>query len=133
MKRSNTKKGVTRWPADKWFSLCVRLAADNTCENCGGYATDCAHLYGRRRFTVRWSALNAIALCRGCHEKFGDEPFLWTDFIDAKWPGRREQLQVKMRGIGKNTPEIRAAISKHYNKEFRRMEATGERTFETWN
>ena len=127
------KAGVKIWPADKWFSLCVRLAADNTCENCYKPADDCAHIYSRGKFTVRWSKDNAIALCRTCHEAFGREPCEWTDFIDAKWPGRRDRLILKMQGIGKNTPEIRALISTHYNREYRRMEKTGDRTFETWN
>ena len=131
--RRGRKAGVKIWPADKWFSLCVRLAADNTCENCSGQATDCAHIYSRKKFTVRWSKDNAIALCRECHNSFGKEPCVWTDFIDAKWPGRRDRLILKMQGIGKNTPEIRAMISTHYNREFRKMEKTGIRTFETWN
>jgi len=76
---------------------------------------------------------NAIALCRECHNSFGKEPCVWTDFIDAKWPGRRDRLILKMQGIGKNTPEIRQMISTHYNREYRRMEKTGDRTFETWN
>ena len=124
---------VKRWPADQWFSKCVRLAANNQCENCGGEATDCAHIYGRRWFTVRWCKDNAIALCRRCHNKFTEEPCLWVDFIDANWPGRRERLQLKMQGIGKNSPEVRKMVSKHYNQEFRRMEKTGDRDFETWN
>ena len=124
---------VRRWPADDWFSKCVRLAADNRCESCGQEATDNAHIYGRRHFTVRWSKLNCVALCRRCHSSFTDEPCMWADFVDAKWPGRRELIQIKMQGIGKNSPEVRKMVCTHYNKEFRRMEKTGDRDFETWN
>lgn len=132
-KFSSTKKGVTRWPADDWFSKCVRLAAENRCESCGGEATDCAHIYGRAKFATRWCKDNAIALCRTCHNNYGAEPCMWTDFIDAKWPGRRDRLLMRLRKPGKNTPEIRVEVSKHYNQEFRRMEKTGDREFESWN
>lgn len=132
-KYSSMKAGVKRWPADKWFSLCVRHAANYQCESCGGEANENCHIYGRRKFSIRWAAMNCVALCHTCHNRFTGEPCEWTDFIDSRWPGRREQLLIKLRTPGKNTPEIRAAISKHYNKEFRRMEKTGSREFESWN
>ena len=130
---SNTKAGVKRWQADIWFSQCVRLAADNKCERCRGEASDCCHIYGRSKIVTRWSKDNAIALCRTCHNRFGTEPCEWTDFIDLRWPGRRDRLILKLRGYLKNTEDNRQLISTHYNKEFRRMEKDGTRDFESWN
>lgn len=129
---SNKKSGVVRFPADKWFSLCVRHRANYQCESCGGEASDCCHLFGRRKYATRWHPLNAIALCRTCHNNFGNEPLLWVDFIDQRWPGRRDELLRILRTRGRNTPEIRKAVAKHYNAELRRMESDGSREFSNW-
>lgn len=125
--------GIKRWAADKWFSLCVRHRADYTCESCGGGATDCAHIFGRADFTVRWCGLNAMALCRHCHDRYGQHPLLFAELVDAKWPDRRTMLQVKRRGKLKNNAENRKLISDHYRKEYRRMKEDGTREFESWN
>ena len=76
--------------------------------------------------------MNAIALCRMCHNNFGNEPLMWADFIDQRWPGRRDELLRILRTPGKNTPEIRKAVAKHFNAELRRMEADGSREFSNW-
>ena len=124
--------GIKRWAADDWFSKCVRLAADHQCEHCRREATDCAHIYGRRHAALRWDKDNALALCRSCHRYFEENPIDMAQFLDTKYPGRKERLLVKRRGKLKNTPETRKAISDHYREEYRRMEETGERTFRNW-
>jgi hypothetical protein len=133
MKRYSGKSGIKRWQADINFSLCIRLAADHICESCGGEAGDCAHIMGRRHFGSRWSVVNAIALCRKCHNKYTDEPSDWSDFIDGKFPGRRNKAKYKSQGYQKNNKETRLLVSGHYIKELRRMEKTGARDLKSWN
>ena len=125
--------GIKRWAADKWFSLCIRHKAEYTCESCGNGATDCAHIFGRADFTVRWCKLNALALCRHCHDRFGQHPLLFAELVDAKWPDRRTMLQVKRRGRLKNNAETRKLISDHYRKQYRAMQSGESDDFESWN
>lgn len=58
---------------------------------------------------------------------------MFVEWLDAKNPQTRELLMVKQRGILKNNAINRKLISDHYRKEYRRMTATGETTFESWN
>lgn len=125
--------GIKRYAADKWFSLCIREAADHTCESCGRGATDCAHIFGRADMSVRWCKDNALALCRHCHDYFGQHPLDFSELIDAKWPDRRTRIQVKRRGKLNNTPETRRLIGDHYRTEYRKMCETGCKEFESWN
>lgn len=126
--------GIKRWAADKWFSQCVRLRADHICEHCRmKEGTDCAHIVGRAVFATRWCGLNAVCLCRHCHDMFGSQPLLFTDWLNSVDPKRSDLLMVKQRGTLKNNESTRKLISDHYRKEFRRMESTGEKEFESWN
>ena len=125
--------GIKRWAADKWLSQCVRHAANHECEHCGREATDNAHIFGRADFSVRWCKLNCLALCRYCHDYYGQHPLDFAEFIDAKYPDRRTMLQVKRRGRIKNNAENRKLISDHYRKEYRRMLDENDKEFESWN
>lgn len=60
--------------ADRWFSLLVREAANNTCFACGAASQDCAHIISRVRYATRWHPQNAIPLCKTCHTHFGFNP-----------------------------------------------------------
>lgn len=65
------------YPADKWFSRCVRERSDWTCERCHTrytpptQALHCSHYIGRGNWAVRFDPLNAMALCHGCHQLMG--------------------------------------------------------------
>jgi len=126
--------GIKRWAADDWFSKCVRLCAGHICEHCQQReATDCAHIYGRRKAQTRWAKDNAVALCRYCHRTFEENPLMMADWIDTQYPGRRERLNVLLKGSLKNNKNTRDMISAHYRAEYRRMESTGDNDFESWN
>ena len=126
--------GIKRWEADKWFSECVREAAGHVCEHCRRReGTDCAHIYGRAKFSTRWCKDNAVCLCRNCHDTFGQHPLMFIDWIESTFPGRRDRLMVKVRGILKNNPANRKLISAHYRTEHRRMVSEKDANFESWN
>lgn len=126
--------GIKRTEADKWFSLCIRLAADHICEYCQTReAKECAHIYGRANHATRYAKDNALALCHHCHKKLTENPLDVWDFLDQRHPGRRDRLMVKRRGTLKNTAANRKLISAHYREEHHRMEATGSRDLESWN
>jgi hypothetical protein len=76
-------------PADKWFSLCVRERADNTCERCGKVyqvtrGLQCCHYESRRNYSIRFEPLNAFACCYGCHNLLDGSPLQFTQFYVAK-------------------------------------------------
>ncbi|HUW45084.1 MAG TPA: hypothetical protein VMW50_04730 [Dehalococcoidia bacterium] len=125
--------GIKRWAADDWFSKCIREAANNECQHCHKPATDCAHIYGRASFSTRWCKPNALALCRGCHDRFGQHPLLFTEWIASQWPERAALLAVKHSGRIKNNASTRKMISDHYRTEYRAMLDRGDNQFKSWN
>lgn len=126
--------GIKIWTADKWFSKCIRHAADYICQRCRQKdATDCAHIYTRRKIATRWCKDNALALCRGCHQHFEENPLDMADFIDALDSGRRERLRLLLRSYVKNNEQTRKIVSDHYRKEYNRMVAEDDNDFASWN
>lgn len=69
--------GIKITPADTAFSKCVKERADWKCERCGTQYQDgdrglhCSHGIGRGQWGVRFTGLNAIAACYGCHQLEG--------------------------------------------------------------
>ena len=63
----------------------------------------------------------------------GQHPLDFMDWIDCEWPGRKQMLQIKKRGILKNNASNRKLISDHYRKEFNRMVKEDDTSFEGWN
>lgn len=118
------KKMIKREACDKWFSDVVREKANYTCEHCKKTDSrmECAHIYGRRLKSVRWSLDNAVCLCHWCHRDFTENPLKFTDWLNQYFgEGHMEILREKQRGIFKATPEIKKEISKHYRDELKLM------------
>ena len=74
-----------------------------------------------------------VAMCRGCHDHTGQHPVDFIEWINLKWPGRKDRLMIKKRGILKNTAFNRKLISDHYRKEYHRMVKDNDNEFEGWN
>ena len=131
---NNTKPGVKKSRADIWFSKAVRLRDEHLCQACGALGTDCAHIVGRRVKVTRWSAFNALTLCRRCHNHFGEHPLDFIELIRLLYgPDRSDLLKVKKRGILKDNDENRKLVSDHYRLEYHRMNNTGNRDLESFN
>lgn len=89
-KRINKKK-----KADQLFSLYIR-GRDKACIRCATTEDlQCAHIITRGYHAVRWDEDNAIALCRSDHVFFTHRPLEWENFIDNRFPGRRDELRKK--------------------------------------
>lgn len=117
---------IKREACDKWFSDVVRKKANHVCESCGisGVTMDCAHIYGRRAKSVRWSLDNAVSLCRGCHRKFTENPIDFTHWLNEYLgEGHMELLNEKRNHLMKTTKTLRKEIATHYRLEFKKMEA----------
>ena len=124
--------------ADKWFSKCVREAADWSCEVCGTkYAENaqglhCSHFFGRRNYSVRFCSQglkgvnNAFSHCYSCHQKMGSNPYdfakwveneIGADFVEILIEKRNDISAGKM--IKKNLKEVAA----HYKLEYEKLKA----------
>lgn len=95
MTSSETKK------LDTLFSKKVRELG--YCERCGKteWLNTC-HIHSRRYRQIRWSWLNVLCLCAGCHRWSHDNPMEFADFVKTKRrPKELEELIIKKREIGK--------------------------------
>jgi hypothetical protein len=111
--------------ADKYFSLCIREAANHTCEWCGrtGIRMECSHVYSRRHRTIRWDAMNAVCKCNGCHKKWHESPLAAFAWFESEFgSGRVELLREKMRNRVKVSKMEEKEIAAHYRKELKKIE-----------
>lgn len=82
--------GIKRNTTDKLFSDIVRLKAQYICERClrdfkdQKWVFDVAHFITRGNKRTRWDAENVAALCRGCHDYFGKNPYQHNEFMKNK-------------------------------------------------
>lgn len=126
--------------ADKYFSLCVREAADNTCETCGKVGRmEASHVYSRRHRKIRWDKLNIMCQCNGCHRSWHESPlksFRW--FEETYGRGRVDLLLEKMQSKVKVSKLEEKEIGVHYREQLkildqRRAEGeAGKLDFESW-
>jgi hypothetical protein len=69
-------------------------------KGCGGWF-EWAHLKSRKHRTIKHDPLNYVCLCKHHHSFFTCHPDLWTDFIEAKYPGRWDRLNALLIEGGK--------------------------------
>jgi len=128
-------------PADKWFSMCVREAADNVCAVCGEKKdrTETSHIFGRRHRTVRWCKENALCKCHGCHRWWHERPTESGNWFREKYgAGIEEILYEKIHSRQKVPKTEEKEIAAHYRKEHKKLleiRATGKKgqlDFESW-
>lgn len=122
--------GIKRDSADKWFSDCVRMRANWTCECCAKefpegssrQALHCAHIEGRRKKRLRWEPLNAMALCAGCHRLYTENPLQFTSFVISKIGKQGHDILLELaREMFHTTMQLRKEIGAHYRKEYKKM------------
>lgn len=72
---------------DKVFSQLIRRRASWRCEKCGTYYPEgqrqglhCSHIFGRAKKSTRWSEINAVAHCHGCHAYLTANPVEFTEW-----------------------------------------------------
>ena len=120
---------MKRLPADKWFSLCVREAAAWVCQRCGkDYSHDaptqalhCAHVpFGRHKWSTRFHADNALALCMGCHRHVDtrDRDEGRRIQLGRLGESRYEALELLSNQPAKGIKQELRDIAQHYRKEY---------------
>jgi len=73
---------------DALWALKVKTRDGYVCQQCGGMASDAAHVYGRKNMRLRFDPLNGIALCRSCHRYFTDHNDEWYAWVEKWFPKR---------------------------------------------
>ena len=113
--------GVKREACDDWFSKSVRHRDQHRCQFCFAEGTDCAHIFGRAKKSVRWSMDNAVTLCRYHHRYFTANPVEFTDWLTKLYgQGHMDILREKANAILKTNKLLRKEISDHYRTEYRK-------------
>ena len=125
---------IKRDQADIWFSKAVR-ARDGGCLYCGSTETnECAHIYGRRNKSVRWSLDNAVTLCHYHHRMFTESPYEFIAWLESVYgAGPLEILREKSQAILKTNKQTRAQIAKHYRDQVRQHEQDPSIEFISYN
>lgn len=125
--------GIKTTAADKWFSKALRQAFP-ICEMCGWReSTQLCHIKGRRTNATRYAVDNALAGCFKCHQWMGENPLDFGTWLDSTHPGRRDRIDLKARGILKNTAENRKLVAAHYRSEYHLLMEDPGHTLESWN
>ena len=108
--------------------MAVRERADWTCEVCGkkyqqpAQNLHCSHFYSRRHRSIRWHPLNAFSHDFGCHQRLGENPAEFVDWVEKNRP---ESLAMRdlVNVITKVTKKDRKLIALHYKAEYEKMRA----------
>lgn len=84
-----------------------------TCQKCGWACTvvtysptgkvqagklQWCHIFSRQYHSVRWDPDNSLALCSGCHMWQHHNPTLATEWFEAKWPLRLNDITIRRNG-----------------------------------
>lgn len=122
--------GIKITSTDQWFSKCVRIRSEWTCERCkteyvdNTRGLDCSHFYGRAAKGTRYDPINAFAHCRGCHQWLSSNPDAFVEhyreiFGEVSLEKVREHHRDVLRGKAAHK-EIKE-IARHYKEQYERM------------
>lgn len=115
-------------PADRDFSLCIRIKAGK-CARCGKRGTEdrlgrpvvglqASHFHSRRKWTTRFDPVNVDVLCIGCHRYFTEHK---TEYEDWKLNelGQRDYdlLELSANTTGKKDFKLERIFWKQALKE----------------
>ena len=119
--------GIKIYPADDWFSKCIREGNNNSCEMCGrsGIKMETHHYEGRRNFATRFEPLNCCCLCYSCHRKAHESPDRYKDFLVNKigvmaYDVLKEKILDKAL-IAKQLRHEKKELSKYFRDQYREI------------
>ena len=113
----------------------IRLISGGYCKRCGKEVgiefIEVAHMFKRRRKTVRWDYRNVYPLCKndprtgkvGCHQIVDENPFELTSFMyQVLFTSEIKDLQRIANLTLKDYPIDREAIKKELKERIRKLE-----------
>ena len=134
-KRTEPRKPMRRTPKPKKGKVSdatlddlqrkfVRLISGGYCKRCKrwGYI-EVAHMYRRRRKTVRWDLRNVYPLCLDCHHEVDEDPIKLTSFMyEVMSLEEVADLSELANKTVKEHPINREEIKEYYKEQMRRLE-----------
>lgn len=101
MKKTRRKRLVDQ--LDSLFSLYIRkrdgIVTDGKCVLGCGPIECCSHLITRGKHSVRWSEINATAMCMGANLRHEYQPEIYTSWWIAKYNADAYQRLVRQSNI----------------------------------
>lgn len=117
---------IRRDRLDKIFSDLVRERAGWRCEYSGtgpDSHLECAHIYGRRKKSVRWHPLNAVCLSHAMHRYFTENPMAFANWLRSRMDPDTVHALAKLANTPRKfTPRQIEGLYHHYLAEFARLE-----------
>ena len=96
--RRKAKRKMRLHHADALFSQYIRQRDGWACRACGSAVLpQCAHIVSRRYRATRWSAENAVTLCKRDHMRWTHDPLGWEAWVEERFPGKLAQIKVRAR------------------------------------
>ncbi len=121
--------------ADRWFSKCVRIRSNWTCEFCGVYFEHkkedlhASHFISRSKYATRYHPENCLSHCRDCHNMLGGHHWNNTNaskFIEHYEQIMGEEARKKMLALSRQTFVNHKyhidEIALHYRKQYRAID-----------
>ena len=114
---------IKRDSLDAAFSNLVRERVNNISEYSGKPGPlECCHIYGRRRRSVRWHPMNAVALTHFEHRQFTENPLAFTAWLKSHVGiAHLHTLAEIAAPIRKFSPRELAGLLAHYTAELERL------------
>ena len=135
--------GIKITPADSAFSKCVKERAEWKGERCGTQYQEgdrglhTSHGLGRGQWGVRFTGLNAIAACYGCHQIEGGN-WMQRMLSEEQRLLLRELADDTFRGKEYRKTKGKGPVAKHYRDQYdlmrqaRECGVKGRIDFEDW-
>jgi 5-methylcytosine-specific restriction endonuclease McrA len=94
--RRKAKRKAKLHDADRLFSQYIRTRDGWQCQVCGEpFNIQCGHLISRRYRAVRFSPINAVAICARHHVFYTHRPIEWEAWVEERFPGRLSVLKAQ--------------------------------------
>ncbi len=122
--------GIKIYPADHWFSLCLRESQCWTCEYCGkaypslSRGLHCAHYQGRSAWATRFEKLNCFSLCFFHHQYLDSRKGTFARFFaDKRGVDIYDIVMEKSENtaLGKEYRHSQKKIAAHFKAEYEKM------------
>lgn len=140
--------GITRKPADVWFSYIIRFRDNWTCQLCGvadiprrdgdeqfsipGPSNiECMHLVSRGGLysKVRHDPRNAIAGCHKCHDHYSRNEEKWVKYCQERWGQQFELMRFFGRQIN---PTLKYTINGFSEAMKKEVVSVAKKTGRLW-
>lgn len=115
--------GIKRDKLDAVFSDLVRLRANGVSEYSGKSGPlECCHIYGRRKRSVRWHPLNAVALTHYEHRHFTENPVEFLAWLSTIMSDADRSILMNLANTPRKfTPRELEGLYHHYIRQHGEM------------